>query len=204
MSSQTAPIAGNQFVLPTQNLAGQLNNLNAASGERGSVSVNSLTVSSASVPNVKPSLEGLTVTAQTGTPVTYAAGINTSDFDGSAAPVIVTLPAATSGTVVVHAQSVVTDQGVNALQINCAGTDTFVTGSVLPSSAGNNLAFNAGTTSVAGDNRLTFTPAAATTNLLNIGSNIYFVCTSNGLWHVSADVQPSNANITGTFGFSTA
>ena len=196
MSTQTAPIAGNQFVLPTENLSGQLNNLNVASEQSASIAVNSLTVSSSVNSNLKPSFEGLaTQDVTTAANVTYAAGINLNDFTGAAAQAT-TLPAAVAGTVVVHAQALDTAGGVLTLTFDCAGNDVFETGSVIRTTGGAPFF----STSTAGQTLLTFTPANANTNLLTKGCFIYFICTSAGKWHVSSDLRTVGS--TGTFGFS--
>jgi hypothetical protein len=49
---------------------------------------------------------------------------------------------------------------------------------------------------------LKFTPANAATNLMSIGSYIYFTCTTAGLWNVSYNLQGLGAATTGTFVFA--
>ena len=149
---------------------------------------------------VNPSLNGLAVTAKaTGATVTYVAGINVNPFTG-AAQQVTTLPAATVGVVVVHAQSVDTTGGTNFLSFDCAGTDAYETGSVIESRTGAAVVFD---TSTAGETLLKFTPAGAATNLFSIGSYIYFTCTTTGLWNVSFNFQPIGAGTTGAFLFAT-
>ena len=147
-----------------------------------------------------PALNGLAVTAKaTAGTVTYAAGINVNPFTG-AAQQVTTLPAATVGVVVVHAQSVDTTGGTNFLSFDCAGTDAYETGSVIESRTGAAVVFDKST---AGETLLKFTPAGAATNLFSIGSYIYFTCTTTGLWNVSFNFQPIGAGTTGAFLFAT-
>ena len=148
---------------------------------------------------VNPALNGLAVTAKaTSGTVTYVAGINVNPFTGGAQQ-ITTLPAATVGVVVVHAQSVDTTGGTAFLSFDCAGTDSYETGSVIESRTSSAVVFD---TSTAGETLLKFTPASATTNLMSIGSYIYFTCTTTGLWNVSYNFQHLGAGTTGTFVFA--
>jgi hypothetical protein len=72
------------------------------------------------ITELTPSLTGLSATAKaTATNVTYVAGINVNPFTGAAAQTT-TLPAATVGVVVVHAQSVDTTGGTATLTFNCS------------------------------------------------------------------------------------
>jgi len=148
---------------------------------------------------VSPALNGLAVTAKaTSGTVTYVAGINVNPFTGGAQQ-ITTLPAATAGVVVVHAQSVDTTGGTAFLSFDCAGTDAYETGSVIESRTSSAVVFD---TSTAGETLLKYTPASATTNLFSIGSYIYFTCTTAGLWNISFNFQPLGAGTTGTFVFA--
>ena len=148
---------------------------------------------------VNPSLNGLAVTAKaTGATVTYVAGINVNPFTGGAQQ-ITTLPAATAGVVVVHAQSVDTTGGTAFLSFDCAGTDSYETGSVIESRTSSAVVFD---TSTSGETLLKFTPANATTNLMSIGSYIYFTCATAGKWNVSYNLQHLGAGTTGTFLFA--
>ena len=146
-----------------------------------------------------PTLNGLAVTAKaTGATISYVAGINVNPFTGGAQQ-ITTLPAATAGVVVVHAQSVDTTGGTAFLSFDCAGSDAYETGSVIESRTSSAVVFD---TSTAGETLLKFTPANATTNLMSIGSYIYFTCTTTGLWNVSFNFQHLGAGTTGTFLFA--
>ncbi len=146
-----------------------------------------------------PALNGLAVTAKaTAGTVTYVAGINVNPFTGGAQQ-ITTLPAATVGVVVVHAQSVDTTGGTAFLSFDCAGTDAYETGSVIESRTSSAVVFDKYT---AGETLLKYTPASAATNLFSIGSYIYFTCTTAGLWNISFHFQPLGAGTTGTFAFA--
>jgi len=194
-----SPIAGNESFTNVENLTGQVpvldvNELNVSNLLTETSTVTAETRISA----LKPSLEGLTVAAVTGS-VTYAANtISVSDYDGSAA-VSILLPAATAGTVVVHAQGVDTNHATAAdLTFNCAGTDVWFTGSNIRTTTGG---FD---TSVADETQLVYTPEAggATTNLLTVGCKIYFWCVSDGTWHIAADLSTEPAVATGEFAFA--
>ena len=149
--------------------------------------------------NIQPTLAGQTVTAKaTGATITYVAGINVNPFTG-AAQQITTLPAATVGVVCIHAQSKDTAGGTAFLRFDCAGTDAFATGSVIESTATSALTFDV---SAAGETELKFTPAAAATNCMGIGSRIYFYCTTAGIWNISTGLIPVGSGVTGTFAFA--
>ena len=159
-----------------------------------------LTVAGSVFSGGMPTLGGLTVTAKaTSGTVTYVAGININPFTGGAQQVT-TLPAATAGTVVVHAQSVDTTGGTAFLSFDCAGSDAYETGSVIESRTSSAVTFDAST---AGETLLKYTPANAATNLFSIGSYIYFTCTTAGLWNVAYNFQHLGAGTTGTFVFAT-
>ena len=158
-----------------------------------------LTVAGSVFSGGMPTLGGLTVTAKaTSGTVSYVAGININPFTG-AAEQVTTLPAATVGVVCIHAQSVDTTGGTNFLSFDCAGDDAYETGSVMESRTSSAVTFDAST---AGETLLKFTPANATTNLMSIGSYIYFTCTTAGLWNVSYNLQGLGAATTGTFVFA--
>jgi hypothetical protein len=158
-----------------------------------------LTVAGSVFSGGMPTLKGLTVTAKaTGATISYVAGININPFTG-AAQQVTTLPAATVGVVCIHAQSVDTTGGTNFLSFDCAGDDAYETGSVMESRTSSAVTFDAST---AGETLLKFTPANAATNLMSIGSYIYFTCTTAGLWNVSYNLQGLGAATTGTFVFA--
>ena len=158
-----------------------------------------LTVAGSVFSGGMPTLKGLTVTAKaTGATISYVAGININPFTG-AAQQVTTLPAATVGVVCIHAQSVDTTGGTNFLSFDCAGSDAYETGSIIESRTSSAVTFDAST---AGETLLKFTPANAATNLMSIGSYIYFTCTTAGLWNVSYNLQGLGAATTGTFVFA--
>ena len=158
-----------------------------------------LTVAGSVFSGGMPTLGGLTVTAKaTSGTVSYVAGININPFTGGAQQ-ITTLPAATVGVVVVHAQSVDTTGGTAFLSFDCAGSDAYETGSIIESRTSSAVTFDAST---AGETLLKYTPANAATNLFSIGSYIYFTCTTVGLWNVSYNFQGLGAGTTGAFAFA--
>jgi hypothetical protein len=155
--------------------------------------------------SIIPGLTGLnTSTVATAATLTYAADtITVNNYTGAAAQTV-TLPAAKAGVVVVHAQSVDTTGGTAKLIFDCAGTDVLATGSIIESRTTNALSID---TSTAGETRLEYTPANATTNLFSQGSYIYFSCAQDGTWTVSYRMQPNpvsagSASSTGVFAFA--
>jgi hypothetical protein len=148
----------------------------------------------------KPPLFGLTASKiDTATTLTYVKNVITVNNYTGAAAQTVTLPAAEQGVIVVHAQSVDTTGGTAKLIFDCAGTDVLATGSVFESRTTAAVSFDVST---AGETRLEYTPANATTNLFSIGSYIYFTCVQNGTWQVSADLNSLGAGTTGAFAFA--
>ena len=150
---------------------------------------------------LKPDLTSLTATVvATGTSLTYTKNVITiNDYTGGAAQTV-TLPAATQGDIVVHAQSKdTTSGGVAALIFDCAGSDVFAEGSKVESTA---TALMTMDTSAANETKLTFTPAAATTNILTIGCYLYFTCITTGTWHFAFDLARDPLAVTGTFAWA--
>jgi len=188
----------NGFQDITTNATTGTDTTNSTYGTNASVG-GDLTVLGSILSGANPTMKGLTVTAKaTSGTVTYVAGINVNPFTGGAQQ-ITTLPAATVGVVVVHAQSVDTTGGTAFLSFDCAGSDAYETGSVIESRTSSAVVFD---TSTAGETLLKYTPASATTNLFSIGSYIYFTCTTAGLWNISFNFQPLGAGTTGTFVFA--
>ena len=149
---------------------------------------------------LKPDLTSLTATVvSTATNLTYTKNVITiNNFTGGAAQTV-TLPAATQGDIVVHAQSKDTTGDVNALVFDCAGSDVFATGSKVASTSGALMTID---TSDASETKLTFTPAAATTNILTIGCYLYFTCITTGTWHFAFDLARDPLAVTGTFAWA--
>ena len=150
---------------------------------------------------LKPDLTSLTATvvATAGT-LTYAANVITvNNYTGLAAQAV-TLPAATVGTVVVHAQSDDTTGGVLALTFTCAGSDVFRTGSKMESRATGTV--QTISTSAATNTILTYTPANAATNSLTHGTYLYFTCFEKGTWNFAFDLATGNTADTGAAAWS--
>ena len=150
---------------------------------------------------LKPDLTSLTATVvSTGTSLTYTKNVITiNDYTGGAAQTV-TLPAAVQGDIVIHAQSKdTTSGGTAALVFDCAGSDVFATGSKVESTAAALMTMD---TSDASETKLTFTPAAATTNILTIGCYLYFTCIETGTWHFAFDLARDPLAVTGTFAWA--
>jgi len=150
---------------------------------------------------LKPDFTSLTATVvSTSSSLTYTKNVITiNDFTGGAAQTV-TLPAATQGDIVVHAQSKdTTSGGTAALVFDCAGSDVFATGSKVASTAAALMTID---TSDASETKLTFTPAAATTNILTIGCYLYFTCIETGTWHFAFDLARDPLAVTGTFAWA--
>ena len=150
---------------------------------------------------LKPDLTSLTATVvSTGTSLTYTKNVITiNDYTGGAAQTV-TLPAATQGDIVIHAQAKdTTSGGTAALIFDCAGSDVFAEGSKVEST---DTALMIMDTSDASETKLTFTPAAATTNILTIGCYLYFTCITTGTWHFAFDLARDPLAVTGTFAWA--
>ena len=107
--------------------------------EKGFVQVNKNSTTGAYTSRVlglKPDLTSLTATVvATGLTKTYTKNVITINNYTGATTQAVTLPAATQGDIVVHAQSKDTTGGVTVLVFDCAGSDVFATGSKVESTA---------------------------------------------------------------------
>jgi len=149
----------------------------------------------------KPDLTSLTATVvATSTPLTYAANVITVNNYTGAATQAVTLPAATVGTVVVHAQSDDSTGGTAVLTFTCAGDDVYRTGSKVESRATGTV--QTISTSAATNTVLTYTPANAATNSLTHGCYLYFTCFEKGTWNFASDLSTSNTADTGAAAWS--
>jgi hypothetical protein len=149
----------------------------------------------------KPDLTSLTATVvATSATLTYTANVITvNNYAGDAAQAV-TLPSATVGTVVVHAQSDDTAGGVLTLTFTCAGSDVFRTGSKVESRATGTV--QTIDTSAASETILTYTPANAATNSLTHGCYLYFTCFEKGIWNFAHDLSTSNTADTGAAAWS--
>ena len=147
-----------------------------------------------------PDMTGLaTAVLATGAAITLANNTVTSvNFTGGAAAGI-TLPAATAGDVVIYVQSIDTTSGGVAALTFTAGTDSWATGSVIESRAGNAVTHDISTV---GETTLVFTPAAVTTNLLTTGGTIAFICYTTGTWNIAYRLGGAGTAVTGVFAFA--
>jgi len=197
-----SPIAGNESFTTVENSVGQLDRLNVADVRAFDlVTQNLLIEDNARISSLKPSLEGLSAAEtanEADTPITLTGTNNIvlSDFNGGAATVV-NLPAATENATVVLLFTT-GNTGTNTLTINCASGEEFLAGTTLKS---------AGVTvvqSVAGNNRLVYTPGGTTTaNLVNMGTRLYFLCTNAGVWRMNSRFNCGETTATGAFVFST-
>ena len=155
----------------------------------------------ARVLGLKPDLTSLTATVvATSTPLTYTANVITvNNYTGLAAQAV-TLPAATVGTIVVHAQSDDTTGGTAILTFTCAGSDVYRTGSKVESRATG--AVQTISTSAATNTILTYTPANAATNSLTHGCYLYFTCYEKGTWDFAFDLATFATGDTGAAAWS--
>ena len=171
--------------------------------EKGFVQVNKNSSTGAYTSRVlglKPDLTSLTATVvATATTRTYTKNVITINNYTGATTQAVTLPAATVGDIVVHAQSKDTTGGVTVLTFTCAGDDVYTTGSKVESTAAALMTMD---TSAASETVLTFTPANATTNRLTIGCYLYFTCYTKGYWSFAYDLARDPLAVTGTFAWS--
>ena len=148
----------------------------------------------------KPDLTGLTATVvSTSSTLTYTKNVITVNNYSGAAAQTVTLPAATQGDIVVHAQSKDTTGGTATLSFDCAGDDVYKTGSIIESRGSSEVSFDS---SAASETLLTFTPANAATNLLTTGCKLYFVCYEKGTWTIAYDLSTETTQVTGAFVFA--
>ena len=172
--------------------------------EKGFIQVNKNTSTgayTARVLGLKPDLTSLTATVvATSTPLTYTANVITVNNYTGAAAQAVTLPSATAGTIVVHAQSDDSTGGTATLTFTCAGSDVYRTGSKVESRATG--AVQTIDTSIADETVLTYTPANAATNSLTHGCFIYFTCYEKGTWDFAYDFANGATYDTGAAAWS--
>ena len=147
-----------------------------------------------------PDLTGLSLSDKaTGASVTLDDNsLNVVNYTGAAAAVV-TLPAATQGSVCVYVQAKETAGGTNTLTFNAAGDDVWATGSVIESRNSNEVTFDIST---AGETQLVFTPVNAATNLVTIGSKIAFICYETGTWHIAFEMGGAPTLLKGAFAFA--
>ena len=146
-----------------------------------------------------PDLTGLALNdLATGTITLDDNSLNVVNYTGAAAAVV-TLPAATQGSVCVYVQAKETAGGTNTLTFNAAGDDDWATGSVIESRNSDEVTFDIST---AGETQLVFTPVNAATNLFTIGSKIAFICYETGTWHIAFEMGGAPTLLKGAFAFA--
>ena len=128
--------------------------------------------------------------------------INSPTYTGGAA-VTATLPAAVAGATCVFSFAEDPRGGTAALTFNCAGSDAWETGSVVPTTSSNKMTYDVST---AGETALAFTPTNDSVNFLSYGSTIEFICINPGFWYVNvnmrSDAGVTNGAATGTLLFA--
>jgi len=80
------------------------------------------------------------------------------------------------------------------LTFDCAGSDVWETGCVMPTSSSNLITYD---TSVADETSLVFTPTNDAVNIYSHGSTIEFVCEEDGKWYVNAGKWNPDIGVTG-------
>ena len=129
--------------------------------------------------------------------------INSPTYTGASA-VTATMPAATAGSVVVFNFKDDPRGGTAALTIDCAGSDVWETGCVVPTSSSNLITYDI---SAADETSLVFTPTNDSVNIMSHGSTIEFKCERDGYWYVNVgkwnpDAAVTNGAATGTLLFA--
>ncbi len=135
-----------------------------------------------------PNLHGLTYsTVATASAISLAANtISGVNYTGAAA-CVATLPAAEPGVVCVYLQQIDTQGGTATLTFDCAGSDSFETGSLVPTTAGNLILYDVSTD---GETSIVHTPiSGAATSFFGYGSLVEFSCSNAGKWHVNVNYK---------------
>ncbi len=173
--------------------------LNANTLNANSATINTL--------NKRPTplhLHGLTYsTVASATNITLAVNTITGvNFTGAAA-CTATLPAAVPGARLVYLQRDDPKGGTAALTFNCAGDDSFETGSAVQTTASEAVLYDIST---AGDTNLSFTPTNDTKNIFSHGSTVTLQCVNSGKWYVTVnnipDVGVTNGQVDGVWAFA--
>ena len=129
--------------------------------------------------------------------------INSPTYTGASA-VTATLPAAIAGSKLVYNFKDDPRGGTAVLTFDCAGSDVWETGCVMPTSSSNLITYDV---SAADETSLVFTPTNDSVNIYSHGSTIEFVCETDGKWYVQAgkwspDAGVTNGAATGTMLFA--
>ena len=129
--------------------------------------------------------------------------INEPTYTGASA-VTATMPPAIAGSKLVFNFTDDPRGGTAVLTFNCAGSDVWETGCVIPTTSSNKVTYDV---SAAGETNLVFTPTNDSVNIYSHGSTIEFVCETDGKWYVQAgkwnpDAAVTNGAATGTMLFA--
>ena len=118
--------------------------------------------------------------------------INSPVYTGAAA-LAAALPAAKAGARLVLNLADDSAGGTAALTINCAGSDVWEQGCVVPTTSSNKVTYDV---SAKNETALALTPTNNTTNLFSFGSTIEFVCERDGYWYVQVGQIASDIGVT--------
>ena len=129
--------------------------------------------------------------------------VNSPTYTGASA-VTATLPPAVAGAKLVFSMAEDPRGGTAVLTFNCAGSDAWEAGCVVPTTSGNKITYDV---SDAGETNLVYTPTNDAVNFLSFGSTIEFICEEDGLWYVhvsklNSDIGVTNGAATGTLLFA--
>jgi len=129
--------------------------------------------------------------------------INSPTYTGASA-VTATMPSAVAGSKLVFNFTDDPRGGTAVLTFDCAGSDVWETGCVMPTTSSNKVTYDV---SAAGETNLVFTPTNDSVNIYSLGSTIEFVCERDGYWYVqvgkwSPDAGVTNGAATGTMLFA--
>ena len=118
--------------------------------------------------------------------------VNSPVYTGGAV-LTATMPVAKAGGKLVFSFSDDPAGGTAALTIDCAGSDVWETGCVVPTTSSNKVTYDV---SAADETSLVFTPSNDTLNFLSFGSTIEFVCERDGYWYVHVTKLNSDIGVT--------
>ena len=118
--------------------------------------------------------------------------INSPTYTGAAA-VTATMPAAIAGSKLVFNFTDDPKGGTATLTFNCAGSDVWETGCVIPTAASNKITYDV---SAADETNMVFTPTNDSVNIYSLGSTIEFVCETSGAWYVNVGKWSPDAGVT--------
>ena len=151
----------------------------------------------------KSLLHGMTVvSAADGATLLVDGQITCLDYLSDNPGTVVTLPAATVGAKTCLIMAILCAHANDAtLTVDCAGTDKFMTGSLLQSRAANDVVYD---TSAAGETSFVFTPVNGPDMYNDQGSSWIFTCEIAGEWiiHHFPVANPAGTGLVGSMAFA--